>query len=35
MEMWIWMLNKLLKISWTKMKSNINVVNQVGEKGFF
>ena len=30
MEMWIW--RRLLKISWTERKSNVDVLNQVGEK---
>jgi len=29
-EMWIW--RRLLKISWTERKSNVDVLNQVGEK---
>lgn len=30
MKMWTWRI--LLKVSWTESKSNINLLNQVGEK---
>lgn len=29
MEMWTW--RRLLKVSWTEMKSNIDILNQVEE----